>query len=340
MSSTPIENHPSSEESRLLALDAGDFAAASEGLVSDLYNGMSPSVLGIVRPNLIEGISQQLLHDAGTLPSFGPVLSSYKSNLFAQYLPVAERGDAAAISALPKLVSDLGSLTATLEITLENLDAVSEWRAGRKYLQYIGSFNPQHIGHRENIAAGLAVAGEDASAVVQVVANHPIKKDSLPPYEGRFRDGEQKLYSSTILDLTEVTLLDLPLSLGMAKQGTAQIDLLARIAGDTKGRWLLGGDKFLKDATDVRKGHALDKAGERFSKVHLYVRRRETEDPEAFTDAVDYVQDAFGAEVTVIPEPSDTIVLAAAASKIRALRAEGKDAEANAMEFPDLPGMR
>ena len=59
----------------------------------------------------------------------------------------AIQGDPEAISTLPKFVTSLGELAIVSELTLDNLAAVQEWHARGLYLQNIGSFNPQHVGH-------------------------------------------------------------------------------------------------------------------------------------------------------------------------------------------------
>lgn len=266
----------------------------------------------------------------------------YKSNLFEHYMTAAENGDPAAISTLPKFVTSVGQLATTLELTLDNREVVANWLDGRKHVQFIGSFNPQHVGHRATIRSTLDVAGERSSGMVQVVENHPVKKDSLPPYRDRFTDGERRLYASTLLDPTRVTQLDVPLGLGLAKQGVAQIALLAEVAGDNQLRWLVGSDKFITDTNNVRAGEALDKAGVRFAdgRVHLYVARRDTHEQGELEAAVDYLDDRYGTTVTIVPESPEPLVLGAAASKIRALRNGGQHSAADDMEYYDLPDLR
>jgi hypothetical protein len=271
-----------------------------------------------------------------------PQTDGYKADFFDRYVTAAEDGDPAAISTLPKFVTSVGQLATTLELTLDNQEAVTNWRSGREHIQFIGSFNPQHVGHRATIRSTLDVAGERSSGMAQVVENHPIKKDSLPPYRGRFTDGERKLYASTLLDPTRVTQLDVPLGLGLAKQGVAQIALLAEVTGDSKLRWLMGSDKFMTDTNNVRAGKALDKAGVRFAdeRVHLYVARRDTHEQSELDAAIDYLGDRYGTTVTMVPESPEPIVLGAAGSKIRALRAEGQHSAADYMEYYDLPDLR
>jgi nicotinic acid mononucleotide adenylyltransferase len=331
---------PSPEEEMLLALNSGNYDLAVNSTISGVQAGEAPGFMSVLRPDLLGNLSLRLWQTAATLPQTEADPEAYKTRLFNTYLAAAEQGDPAAMSALPKFATTIGNLLTATEVTLENMDAIAAWHTGRPYVQFIGSFNPQHVGHRSTIAATLEAAGANASGIVQVVQNHPIKKDSLPPYDGRFKQGEEKLYSSTLLDPTDVTLLDLPLGLGLAKQGTAQIELISSITGDDKLRWLVGSDKFMTDVNNVRSGKALDKAGVRFSNVHLYVARRDTQSLEEVMEGAAYVSEKFGANVTVIPESQDPLILGAAASKIRALRAEGRHEEADLMEYPDILSLK
>jgi hypothetical protein len=52
---------------------------------------------------------------------------------------------------------------------------------------------------------------------------------------------------------------------------------------------------------------------------------------------IEYLREHFDASITVVPESEDPFILTAAASKIRALRAEGRHDEADRMEFLDIP---
>jgi phosphopantetheine adenylyltransferase len=324
---------PSTEENTLIALRSGMYGLAAEDMMDGLRFSRSPGVLAVANTAALYGVSEALWSSTELPPDAQP--TGYKSQIFDTYLIAAAEGDPTAISLLPKVATTAGQLVTALELILDNRSTLTEWRQGRSYVQFIGSFNPMHVGHRTSIATTLDVAGERSSAIVQAVADHPIKKDSLPPYRERFVPAEEKLYSSSLIDLARATMLDVPLSLGLAKVGTAQIRLIADVAGDTM-RWQVGSDKFMADVRNVRQGKALDKAGARFSDVHLYVARRETEDTEELQAGIDYVRDRFGATVTLLPEATDPLVLSAAASKIRALRAEGNHLLADAMEFPDI----
>ncbi|HEU4914254.1 MAG TPA: hypothetical protein VFT16_02500 [Candidatus Saccharimonadales bacterium] len=340
--SAPVEQigNPSYEESVLMALDEAEYDPAAQWAVDSLAAGKSPGILSIVRADLIGGLAFHLhealhTHEPGEANPHHP-----KTRVYNRLITAAEAGDPEAISTLPKVATTAGQLATTVELTLDNLDDVREWRQGHRYVQFIGSFNPQHVGHRSTIRDTLTAAGEGVNGLVQVVQNHPIKKDSLPPYIGRFRQGEQKLYSSTLLNPSEVTMLDVPLGLGLAKRGAEQIRLIASVTGDEKMRWLVGSDKFMTDVNNVRAGEQLDKAGARFSGVHLYVARRDTQTTEEITEGADYVRGRFGADVTIVPETTDPLIIQAAASKIRAMRAEGRHAEADEMEYSDLPDLR
>lgn len=337
--SVPFEfpNTPvSPEEEILLALCDEQYDVVADNLIENMYSGKSPALLSVVRPELLKGLAEGIWAATGNRELHQPKRTEHKAQQFAHYVLRAERGDPEAISALPKFASTVGELAISAAISLDTLTVVSDWRSERKYVQFIGSFNPQHVGHRFTMGRTLEAAGHRSSGIMQVVQNHPIKKDSLPPYDTRFRQGEERLYSSTLIDPALVTLLDVPLSMGLAKRGDTQIALLAHVTGDKKGRWLVGSDKFMTDVRNVQNGTALDKAGARFSNVQLFVARRAAENMKEIEEGAAYARERFGAEITLLPEIEDKQILMASASAIRAYRTEGRHAEANHLEYGDL----
>ncbi len=323
---------PSNEEQLLIAMRDGAYEAASATMIAQLAQGESPRMLSVARPEILYGMADILLPATLGQPVQG---YGYKADLFTSYVMAAEAGDPAAITALPKFATSLGELSIALQLAMDYRDVVTSFRDGRLHVQHIGSFNPMHVGHRTTIDRTLTAAGPNSEVMAQAVADHP-KKSDLPPYRQRLHAGEQKIYSSTMLDPTRVSFIDVPLSLGLAKVGTAQIRLIADVTGDEKMRWQLGSDKFMTDVHAVQKGKELDKAGARFGNVHLYVARRDTESLEDIEKGIDYLRDTFGTEVTLLPETEDELVLSAAASKIRAMRASGNRSEADVMEFRDI----
>ncbi|HLZ14971.1 MAG TPA: hypothetical protein VKQ34_03180 [Candidatus Saccharimonadales bacterium] len=327
-----IVGTPSPEEELLIAMRDGAYDVAAETMLADLARGEAPRMLAVVRPDILVGVANQLWSSVEGQPVAG---TGYKADMFQAYLGAAAEGNPAAISMLPKLATSLGEVAMAIELTMDNLSAVTEWRSGRPCVQYIGSFNPMHIGHRATIARTLEAAGPNSSVLVQAVAAHP-KKTDLPPYSDRFLPGERKLLHSAIVDPTRATFIDVPLSLGLAKVGTEQIRLIADVTGDDKMRWQLGSDKFITDVRTVQAGKQLDKAGARFRNVHLYVARRDTETAEEINDGIGYLQENFGTGVTILAEASDPLITEAAASKIRAMRAEGRHWEADEMEYRDI----
>ncbi|MET1033114.1 MAG: hypothetical protein ABWX94_01300, partial [Candidatus Saccharimonadales bacterium] len=68
--------------------------------------------------------------------------------------------------------------------------------------------------------------------------------------------------------------------------------------------------------------------------------RRDTQSQGELDAAIDYLDNRYGTTVTIVPESSEPMVLGAAASKIRALRAEGQHSAADDMEYSDLPSLR
>lgn len=333
----PERIHPSPQEENLIRLQERDYDTVAEQLASDLQEkGRSPSLLAIARPDLAIDLAETWYRqnpDTATTAS----ADSLKSELYHDTYERAVNGDPEAIGILFKTATSLGQVSAAACVLLDNKDTVAELRTNRKYVQYIGSFNPQHIGHRTTVQSTLATAGEASEVVMQIVDRHPIKQD-LPPYGPRFSSAEEKLIASTIIENERVTVLDVPAGNGLARDGAAQIELIADTVGDEEMRWLVGSDKFMSDVNSMRSGKLTSRAATRFRnpRTHLYVARRVDHSQEELSGAVDYITDAFGTSITEVPEAPSTAVLDAAASKIRAMRHEGHHQEADAMESSDL----
>jgi phosphopantetheine adenylyltransferase len=324
---------PSPEEQMLIALRDGQYKAASKKLLEDLSIGEPPRILSVVRPDILFPLADILLC---CLPHTKNIQQSeYTAERFAVHIDEAISGNPAAISALPKFATTPDELTTALKLALEAKETLVNWREGRSYVQFTGSFSPMHIGHRAAISHTLEAVGGRSSALVQAVTDHPFKKD-LPPYRERFDPGEQKLYRSRLIDPMRVTMIDVPQGSGLAANGCEQMRLLATVCGDSEMRWQVGSDKFLRDVSDVRAGKKLSEAGERFRYVHQYVVRRATEDPGEIEKAIEYVQERFGATVTQVPVPDDELTLNAAATHIRLARAAGDHGTADRIELSDL----
>lgn len=324
---------PSSEELLLIALRDGQYKAASTKLLEDLSIGEPPRILSVVRPDILFPLADLLLR---RLPhAKNTQQSGYAAERFAAHMDAAISGNPAAISALPKFATTPDELATALRLALEARGALADWREGRSYVQFTGSFSPMHIGHRAAISRTLEAIGERSSALVQLVTDHPFKKD-LPPYRERFDPSEQKLYRSHLIDPVRVTMVDVPQGSGLAARGCEQMRLLATICGDSEMRWQVGSDKLLRDVRDVKVGNKLAEAGERFKYVHQYVVKRATEDPEEIEKAIAYVQGRFGAIVTQVPVPDDELTLTAAATRIRLARAAGDHKTADRIEVSDL----
>lgn len=333
----------SPEEDMLVAFHHGAYDLVHDDLQARLAAGKSPNVLAVVRPELLFGLAEHMLAGANGEAAETVALPAIDADngrwtQFAAHLRAAEAGDPAAISTLPKFVTTPDQLAYALQLALEHREAVADWRSERPCVQLIGSFNPQHIGHRATMRAALTAAGERASVTAQLVADHPVKKDSLPPYDGRYRGAEYFTYRSTQVDPTRVTILDVPVGPELAKNGAAQIELLADVTGDPEMRWLMGSDKFMSDVRTAREGQLEKRAITRFRepRMHLYVGRRATHPLAELQAGIDFVQERFGTSITLVEEPADEAVLAAAASHIRALREEGRHREADAMQLADI----
>ena len=328
---------PTPEEQLLLKLGNKAYRASAEHIVDELQKGRSPSILSITRPDLLVGFATAWRSFAGDFDPVRPPHDSYKKAHFDRLFDSAAMGDPAEIEALPKFVTTLGQIGLVAELILDNQASIQDWHAGRKYIQYLGTFDPQHIGHRIAVQSSLTTEGNDSSAVIHVMEQHPRKKSFTASYDERYEISEERFYESTLLDNTRITQVDVPGGVGLAEQYPRQMELIADISGDQEHRWLTGSDKLLLDAAAVRKGVSAQKAIARFSdpKMHAYITHRKSDDRQALENEIDFVTDYFGTKVTLVNElPYDCAP--ASSSRVKQLRSEGRHIEANHMELYEL----
>lgn len=329
---------PTPQEELLLKLGEGAFDAAVWHIAADVSEGKSPSVLSIVRPDIAAGFADAFKHSG--VKTTDCAVESYKISHFDSYANRAAEGDLSAIEALPKFATSLAQVAFYAELVLASKEALAEQRTHRPFLQYLGTFDPQHIGHRVAVQSGLLTAGEESSALLHVMGQHPRKKNFQSSYAQRFDESEKRFYESSLLDNDRITQIDVPGGVGLATQYPLQMELLADITGDDERRWLTGSDKLILDATAVRgreDSSTSRKAMTRFSdpKMHAYIVHRQSDDKTTLENDVDYVVDRFGTKMTIVDEqPYDCAP--ASSSKIKQLRAEGRNAEADHMELYEL----
>ena len=328
---------PTRQETLLLKLGSGAFCAAVEHIAADLNNGHSPSVLSIARPDLLIGFAKTwrtFMNDFEATSSSKP---TYKTAYFDSLLDQATSEGPAGIEALPKFVTSLGQLGIVAALVLDHQEAIRKQHEQRKYIQYLGTFDPQHIGHRIAIKSSLVAEGEDSSVIVHVMGQHPRKKRFSQSYYERYDNSEERLYKSSLLDNTRITQVDVPGGIGLAAQYPGQMQLIADISGDTEHRWLTGSDKLLLDATAVKTGSAAQKAIDRFSdpKMHAYIVHRLSDDRQTLENNIDYISERFNTKITLVEElPYDCAP--ASSSRIKQLHNEGRHSEANHMELYEL----
>jgi hypothetical protein len=328
--------NPTSQEKSLLAINAGIYETVVYDVAKKLDNGKSSSVLSILRTDSLVGFANAWRQADIDPQSFSPE-DTYKASFFNSYREKAEEGDPAAIETLPKFATSRNQLSAAMELVLAYPDELAEWHADKPYLQYAGTFNPQHIGHRIAIQSAIETADARSSALVQVMGNHPFKTDLVDSYEQRFTDSEEKLYRSSLSENTKVTQIDVPGGAGLAMRGLEQMKLLADTCGDPCLRWLVGSDKFMADAVAIRSGLPQAKAVKRFSepRMHTYVIHRQSEDPVMLQNDIDYIHDVFGTAITLVQElPYDCAP--ASSTGVKQLRAEGRHEEADHMELYEI----
>jgi nicotinic acid mononucleotide adenylyltransferase len=201
-------------------------------------------------------------------------------------------------------------------------------------LQYLGTFNPQHIGHRIAVQSALEVADDGSEIATHLMGTHP-EKPNLIPYDYRFSESERRFYCSSMTDNLRVTQIDLPGGTKLASTYPGQMGLLADLCGDDEVSWLVGSDKILLDAASIKKD-ALGKAAARLAskKTHAYVIFRKTtqEDSREFDAALDFIDDRFGTKVTLVNELHYDCE-PASSSRIRELRISDNHEAADNMEF-------
>jgi hypothetical protein len=330
-----IEIEPTIQEKLLIQLGQNAYEAAMLHIASGLDNGHSPSALSIARPDVLIGFAEAW--HAADLPKEGVEEGTYKTRHFDTLAELAAAGDPSAIEALPKFTTSLGQMALVAAFILDNKEAIETWHSARAYIQYLGTFDPQHIGHRIAVQSALATEGDKASATLHVMGQHPRKKNFSVSYEDRFKQSEERFYESELLDNRLITQVDVPGGMGLAAAYPGQMELLASLSGDTEYRWLTGSDKLLLDADTIKQGRPAEKAIARFSdpKMHAYVVHRQSDDKQALENNMDFITDRFGTKITLVNElPYDCAP--ASSSRVKELRQEGRKDEADHMELYEL----
>lgn len=330
-----IDVEPTTQERLLIQLGQHAYDGAILQIRADLDKGYSPSALSVARPDVLTGFAEAWC--TADLPKESAKVETYKARYFDALAEVAAAGDPSAIEALPKFVTSLGQMALVAALILDNQEAIKTWHSGRAYIQYLGTFDPQHIGHRIAVQSALVTEGDRASAILHVMGQHPRKKNFSASYEDRFRQSEERFYESRLLDNRRVTQVDVPGGVGLAEAYPEQMELLASLSGDTEYRWLTGSDKLLLDTDAIKQDRSAAKAITRFSdpKMHAYVVHRQSDDKQALENNIDFITDRFGTKITLVDELSYDCA-PASSSRVKELRTEGRDDEANHMELYEL----
>lgn len=334
-SDRPIDIEPTTQERLLVQLGRYAYESAISHIIVDLDEGHSPSALSIARPDVLTGFAEAW-HTAD-LPKEKAKEETYKARHFDALAEAAASGDPSAIEALPKFVTSLGQMALVAALILDNKEAIKTWHSGRAYIQYLGTFDPQHIGHRIAVQSALVTEGDRASVILHVMGQHPRKKSFSASYEDRFKQSEERFYESRLLDNRRITQVDVPGGVGLAEAYPQQMELLASLSGDTEYRWLTGSDKLLLDVDAIKQDRSAAKAIARFSdpKMHAYIVHRQSDDKRALENNIDFITDRFGTKITSVDElPYDCAP--ASSSRVKELRMEGRDDEANHMELYEL----
>lgn len=327
---------PTTQEELIMRLGHYAYETAIPHIIMGLKKGCSPSALSVARPDVLIGFAEAWrvneYQDSDEVWE-----RTYKTDHFDKLVRIAAEGDPAAIESLPKFVTSLGQLALVASLVLDHQDALKAWHRDRVYIQYLGTFDPQHIGHRIAVRSVLTTVGEGASAIIHVMDKHPSKVNLSNSYGDRYRESEERFYESPLLDNMKVTQVDIPGGRGLAREYPLQMALLASFSGDVKHRWLTGSDKLLFDVNTIKQHGVETKAAARFSdpKMHAYVVFRQSDNRVELENGIDYVSERFGTPITLIDELTYDCA-PASSSRIKKLRADGKEDEANHMELYEL----
>lgn len=326
----------SPQEQLLISLQNNQLEETIEACASTDQFKTLTGFLAIARPEL-------LINFAHTFSQHLPVASepifieNYKSKLFEEYLPLAEQGNLSIVRSLPKFAMDIGQLAVAMELVLSHKNRLVDDQENNAHLQYLATFDPQHIGHRIAIQSALTTMKLGSQAVVHIMANHPFKPQ-LTPYQSRYDTSEERLYKSPLLNNATITQVNLPGNVGLGSSiGVPQMEMLADVSGDSKLRWLIGSDKFLLDTYKIRNNRLASKAIARFlhPRLEAYVVQRKSEDLSQLQNSIDYIHDIYGTEIYTFEElPYDCAP--ASSSRIKALRAAGDHVAADHMELYEL----
>lgn len=136
----------------------------------------SPSFLSIARSDILIRLAQnQLKANVEYTPDASPQ-NDWKAKLYSKYHAAALSGNTGALFQLPKFVSNLYMLNEFFRLLVGAESSGSLENRNKVHLQYLGTFDPQHIGHRIVITSVLKAMGGDSTHVVtHIMGNHPLK---------------------------------------------------------------------------------------------------------------------------------------------------------------------
>jgi hypothetical protein len=115
-------------------------------------------------------------------------------------------------------------------------------------LQYLGAFDPMHDGHI--IAMKTALENSFCSnpyVAASLMMLHERKPYLSKTYQLRLRFAVKYIFSSNLINPDRISLLDFPGGIGLSSNPRIQQQIIAKLSGNSKIRWVIGGDKFRHD---------------------------------------------------------------------------------------------
>lgn len=114
--------------------------------------------------------------------------------------------------------------------------------------QFLGSYDPYHLGHRMMVQQTLQTLNNECNhACVSLMKSNNNKPSIKSNYEYRYTEAYYKFHSSILIDSFFATLINLPSGHGMSTNTLFHAHLIAYVAGSNKVNIVIGSDKFMSD---------------------------------------------------------------------------------------------
>lgn len=278
-----------------------------------IKNG-SVSFLSVMRFDLLAKVASQ---PNIFLPGFAANASDYykkypqllqaKKDLFRFTLWSVSKGRYDLTPQLAKGVTDKKSLYTYLKMINEKQGLLAKNTASRGLLIYPGTFDPMHYGHRAMIASLLEGLEPTIHLAVNINSYQARKPNLEATYERRLADLEHRTLRSSILDPYRVCAMDFRFGAKESEDHIRQTRLQSYMAGDSRLRWVIGGDKFLTEVERQKKEEAQGVIGRTLSRFRLkdmtiYIVPRKGQDRRQLKGLAEQLSQTYPAEFVYIDE--------------------------------------